>query len=166
MLVFASGSSALVYQVAWMRELRLVFGATTAAVAAVLAVFMVGLGAGSVILGRRADRAANPLRFYGTLEVLIALSAALTPLLVELAGSIYIRLGGQGALGLAGATAMRLLLAGVVMAVPTFLMGGTLPAAVRAVTRTTDAHRRALGALYGSNTLGAVCGSAPREQHH
>ena len=45
------------------------------------------------------------------------------------------------------------------MAVPTVLMGGTLPAAVRSVTRTTDVHRRALGVLYGSNTLGAVLGS-------
>jgi hypothetical protein len=37
-------------QVAWMRELRLVFGATTASVAAVLAIFMAGLGLGSAIL--------------------------------------------------------------------------------------------------------------------
>src|SRR5687768_17448714 len=43
LLVFASGCSALVFQVAWMRELRLTFGATTAAVAAVLAIFMAGL---------------------------------------------------------------------------------------------------------------------------
>ena len=55
MLVFASGCAALVFQVAWMRELRLVFGATTAAVAAVLAIFMAGLGVGSVVLGKRAD---------------------------------------------------------------------------------------------------------------
>src|SRR3989304_10138574 len=61
-MLFVSGGSALVFQVAWMRELRLVFGATTAAVAAVLAIFMGGLGLGSAVLGRWADRSPNPLR--------------------------------------------------------------------------------------------------------
>jgi spermidine synthase len=45
-----------------MRELRLIFGATTAATAAVLAIFMAGLGIGSALLGKVADRVPNPLR--------------------------------------------------------------------------------------------------------
>ncbi len=143
-----------------MRELRLVFGATTASVAAVLAIFMAGIGIGSAVLGKRADRVANPLQMYGVLEAAIALSAAVSPWLVDLTSAIYIGLGGQESLGLAGATAIRLALAAAVMAVPTFLMGGTLPAAVRSVTRATDDHRLALGVLYGSNTLGAVFGAA------
>jgi hypothetical protein len=143
-----------------MRELRLVFGATTASVAAVLAVFMAGLGVGGAVLGKWIDRAANPLAIYGLLEVAISICVAASPWLVGLASSVYIDLGGQAALGLAGATAVRLLLTVFVMAVPTFLMGGTLPAAVRSVTGSGDAHRRALGLLYGSNTLGAVFGAA------
>jgi spermidine synthase len=160
LLVFTSGCAALVFQVAWMRELRLVFGATTAAVAAVLAIFMAGLGVGSAVLGKRADRAANPLRMYGLLEVAIAVCVAVSPWLIDWIGALYIGLGGQEALGLAGATAARLALAALVMAVPTFLMGGTLPAAVKAVTPASDAHRGALAVLYGSNTLGAVFGTA------
>jgi spermidine synthase len=46
-----------------MRELCLVFGSSTAASAAVLAIFMGGLGLGGWLLGRRADAAANPLAF-------------------------------------------------------------------------------------------------------
>jgi MFS family permease len=160
LLVFASGCAALVFQVGWMRELRLIFGATTAAVAAVLAIFMAGLGIGSAVLGRRADRAANPLQMYGLLEVAIALSVAATPPLISLIGSIYTSLDGQEALGVTRATLLRLTLAVTIMAIPTFLMGGTLPAAVRAVTSSSDVHRRALGILYGSNTLGAVAGAA------
>jgi len=45
-LLFGSGFCALVYQTAWQRELRLIFGASTAASAAVLAIFMGGLGLG------------------------------------------------------------------------------------------------------------------------
>jgi predicted membrane-bound spermidine synthase len=160
LLVFMSGCSALVFQVAWMRDLRLIFGATTAAVAAVLAIFMAGLGFGSAILGKLADRVENPLRLYGILEAVIALSVSVSPWCVALASSIYFALGGQETLGLTGATTARLLLAAVIMAVPTFLMGGTLPAAVRAVTRADDSSRRSLGMLYGSNTLGAVFGAA------
>jgi spermidine synthase len=160
LLVFVSGCAALVFQVAWMRELRLVFGATTGATAAVLAIFMAGLGIGSALLGKMADRVANPLRMYGLLEIAIAISAAVTPWLVALASRIYFSLGGQDSLGFAGATLVRLSLAAAIMAVPTILMGGTLPAAVRAVTRIGDEHRRALGVLYGSNTLGAVFGAA------
>jgi spermidine synthase len=37
-------------------------------------------------------------------------------------------------------------------------MGGTLPAAVRAIASETDLSRRAVGLLYGCNTLGAVAG--------
>ena len=59
-MLFVSGGSALVFQVAWMRELRLVFGATTAAVAAVLAIFMAGLGLGSAVLG--GGRIGRPIR--------------------------------------------------------------------------------------------------------
>src|SRR5262245_34849434 len=104
MLTFGSGCAALVFQVAWMRELRLVFGATTAAVAAVLAIFMAGIGVGSAILGKRADRVTNPLRMYGVLEIAIALSAAVSPWLIDLTSAIYIHFGGQESLGLTGAT--------------------------------------------------------------
>lgn len=158
-LVLFSGCAALVFQVAWMRELRLVFGSTTASVSAVLAIFMGGLGVGSAVIGPRADRSPNPLRMYGLLEVAIALSVAVSPWLIDLVSWIYIGLGGQQSLGLVGASLVRLLLTAVVMSVPTFLMGGTLPAVVRAVTASEDLHRRALGTLYGSNTLGAVAGT-------
>lgn len=158
-LLFVSGAAALVYQVAWMRELRLVFGATTAAVAAVLAIFMAGLGLGSALLGSRADRSANPLRLYGQLETVVALAVAASPFLVGLVASIYFSLGGQQRLGVTGATILRLALATLVLGLPTFLMGGTLPAAVKSVTTVGDVRRRALAILYGVNTLGAVCGA-------
>ena len=52
LLLVGSGMTALIYQVAWMRELRLVFGFSTAASAAVLAIFMGGLGFGGWLLGQ------------------------------------------------------------------------------------------------------------------
>jgi spermidine synthase len=159
-LLFGSGLCALVYQMAWLREFRLIFGASTAASAAVLAIFMGGLGLGSLLLGGRADRQARPLRFYAHLELIIAVTAAATPLLLWAARAAYIATGGSPVLGMWGATIVRLLLAALVLVVPTFLMGGTLPAAARSVESDSDVGRRNLAMLYGANTLGAVTGSA------
>src|SRR5688500_18281714 len=128
-LLFFSGACALTYQVAWFRELRLIFGASTAASAAVLAVFMGGLGVGGAVLGKRADRVKNPLELYAILEIGVAILAALTPLFVRIAERGYLALGGSVTLGTAGASVVRILLSVLVLGPSTFLMGGTLPAA-------------------------------------
>jgi spermidine synthase len=158
-LLFLSGMCGLVFQVAWFREFRLVFGASTAASSAVLAVFMGGLGLGNAVLGKLADRARRPLQFYAMLELLLGASVALSPVMIDGLRGLYYLIGGQIALGPLLATAFRLAMSALVLGVPTFLMGGTLPAAVRAVTDYKDEQRRGLAILYGANTLGAVAGA-------
>jgi spermidine synthase len=158
LLLLGSGLSALVYQIAWMREFRLVFGASTAATAAVMAIFMGGLGLGGAILGKKVDRSKNPLRFYAFLELGIAGFAALTPVLIYLSRELYLMLGGTVVMGLTLSTIVRLILSTIVLAIPTFLMGGTLPAAARAAEDSSDVGRRNMALLYGLNTIGAVVG--------
>ncbi len=157
-LLFGSGLCALIYQVVWTREFRLIFGASTAASAAVLAIFIGGLGIGGLLLGRRADQHPRPLFLYAQLEAMIAISVALTPGFLWVARWLYVHLGGTVALGLGLGTVIRLVLAAVVIGVPTVLMGGTLPAAARAVETDDDARRRHVALLYGVNTLGSVSG--------
>src|SRR5262245_26612776 len=156
--MFGSGCCALVYQVGWLREFRLIFGASTAASAAVLAIFIGGLGIGGWLLGQRADEHARPLMLYAWLEASVAIAAALSPLLLELVRVLYVALGGTPRLGLFVGTLGRLVLSALVLAVPTVAMGGTLPAASRAVTADADSRRRDVALLYGSNALGAVLG--------
>lgn len=158
-LLFGSGLAALVYQTAWERMLRVVFGASTAASSAVLAIFLGGLGLGGHLLGKRAEKDDKPLLLYGNLELLIAASAAVTPFLVDIIGKIYLALGGSDSLGWAGATLVRLVLATVVLGPSVVLMGGTLPAAARAVESDEDPGRRRLAFLYACNTAGAVVGA-------
>src|SRR5438552_3311068 len=86
LLLVGSGFCALVYEVAWLRMLRLVFGVSTAASAAVLAIFLGGLGLGGLLLGRRADRAPSPLRLLGS--NLTVGSASLLNLVLALAARL------------------------------------------------------------------------------
>ncbi|MFN0195912.1 MAG: fused MFS/spermidine synthase [Planctomycetaceae bacterium] len=158
-LLFLSGMCALIFQTVWFREFRLIFGGSTPAVSAVLAIFMGGLGIGNAWIGPRADRHPAPLRLYGWLEGMIALSVAVSPWLIDLTRTLYIASGGQTSLGVLGASLYRLLLSIFVLAVPTIFMGGTLPAAGKAIIAAADDNRRHLGWLYGWNTLGAVFGT-------
>lgn len=157
-LLFGSGMCGLMYQMVWFQDLRLVFGTSTAASAVVTAIFMGGLGFGSRLLGRVADRQANPLAWYGKLELGLAAAASLSPFLLAGVRSAYLALGGTMALGLLLGTFLRLALAMLVLTMPTMLMGGTFPAAARAVTGDADTGRWGLGCLYGANTLGGVAG--------
>ncbi len=158
-LLFFSGACALVYQTTWLREFRLVFGGSTAASAAVLAIFIGGLGLGSRVLGARADRHPRPLLFYSRLEAGIATAAALSPLLLWVVRAAYVAVGGTQVLGGFAGGALRLVLSALVLAVPTLLMGGTLPAAARFVESDEDAGRRVVALLYGVNTVGSVAGA-------
>lgn len=159
-LVLSSGACALVYETTWLREFRLLFGASTLASATVLALFIAGVGLGSRVLGPRADRHEDPLLLYLLLEAGIAVLAALSPLLLAGARFVYLGLGGSTTLGSAGATLVRLLLAAPILLPPTFLMGGTLPALARAVESRDRPGRPYLALYYGTNTLGAVLGAS------
>jgi spermidine synthase len=135
-----------------------IFGTSTAANAAVLAIFVGGLGVGGFAIGPRADREPRPLRLYAQLEAIVALSVAATPLLLALIRYLYLATGGTTTLGSVAASIGRVLLSAIVLAIPTIAMGGTLPAAARGVTRDMDVRRQDVAALYALNTFGAVIG--------
>ncbi|MDP9036565.1 MAG: fused MFS/spermidine synthase [Myxococcota bacterium] len=156
--LFVSGACSLAFELAWIRELRLVFGASTSATAVVMACFMGGLGVGGLALAGRIDRARSPLRWYAALEGITAVAAASSPFGLSIARSAYIAMGGSRALGEVGATVTRLVLCALVLGLPTVAMGGTLPAASRAVGDDADPDRRRVAALYALNTAGAAAG--------
>jgi spermidine synthase len=158
-LFVASGAAGLVYQVVWSRELVLVFGNTTQAVATIVTAFMAGLGFGSLAGGRLADRVARPLRLYGLVELAVAATAALLPLafhgLAELYRGMWPSLVERPA-QLAG---VRFGLALAAVAPATFLMGMTLPLLTRYLVRSLDEAGARLGELYAANTAGAMAGT-------
>ncbi|MFO0931487.1 MAG: fused MFS/spermidine synthase [Planctomycetota bacterium] len=156
-LYLLSGIAALLYQVVWTKELSHQFGVTAYAVGTTLAVFMLGLATGSLVLGRVADRVRRPLVAYAWIEGGIALGA--------LGSRAALRAveGWVASLDLASAdgatlTAVRALGTALVLAVPTILMGGTLPVLVKAAVARGGAPGRAVGRLYAVNALGGAAG--------
>jgi spermidine synthase len=161
-LFLLSGATALVYQVVWTRLLTLFFGSTILAVSTVLAVFMGGLAIGAALLGRMADRTAEPLRLYGKLELVIGLLAMATPLSFGTIEQVYLLINDQAAPGFWAAALQRFALSALLVLPPTLLMGGTLPALCKVFLRADQGGgntARSIARLYFINTFGAVLGT-------
>jgi spermidine synthase len=156
---FLSGAAGLVYQVAWGKALGLVFGNTVYAISTILAVFMGGLALGSALLGRWSERYPNAVKLYGWIEIAIAATGALS--LVGLAGvrALYFAVYPLVSGFMPTLVALRFVGAGIVLLLPTFLMGGTLPILVSGLTQHSAELGKRVSRLYWVNTLGAVAGT-------
>ena len=157
---FASGLSGLVYQVVWVRELVLVFGATTFAVSTVLTAFMGGLALGSYYFGRRVKKITRPLRVYGLLEIGIGAYGLAVPLVFALLPSVYHPIWQRLQLSFLAISVVRFAFAVLVLIVPTALMGATLPVLSTYYARDRKRIGLHVGTLYSINTFGAVLGAA------
>ena len=170
LLFLLSGLSGLIYQVVWVRVFGNVFGNTIYSASLVVAVFMLGLGAGSYVVGAWSDRryAVRPeslLRAYGYFELLIgALALGISALLPHLGQvSALVSSYSREASGwYALSTPSYLARAGIILVLLTpitLLMGGTLTLLIRHLVRSdpkTGSWRIAV--LYGVNTAGAALG--------
>jgi spermidine synthase len=157
-LFFVSGISGLLYEVAWTRMLHLLFGDTVLAVSTVLVSFMAGLALGSFWSGRYVDQRTGVLGLYAVLEAALGLSAMLVPLALQALTPVYVWIHQQLYPAVFLLSLARFLLAFCLLAVPTTLMGATLPVLSRYVVRTTWTLGWHVGVLYGLNTGGAVVG--------
>ena len=166
LLFFASGVSGLIYQVVWVRQFGQIYGNTVYSASIVVAIFMLGLGAGAYLFGKLADRSARLIRLYAGLEVLIGafgaeISVALPHLAALVSGVSSYETGADGWHTLSTASYVwRALLAVLLLGPITMLMGGTLTVLVRArVHQDLDASGWRVALLYGINTLGAAAGA-------
>ena len=154
LLFVGSGCAALIYEVVWFQLLELVIGATAVSLGVLLATFMGGMCAGSLLLARLVPRDRHPLRVYAQLELGIGVLGLLILFVLPVLGRMYVTSAGHGLIGLL----LRALLCSVCLLPPTLLMGATLPAVARWV-ETTPAGVSWLGFFYGGNIAGAVAGS-------
>lgn len=159
---FLSGASGLILELLWTRMLTLVFGSTALAVSTVLATYMGGLGLGSYLAGKVADRIKKPVRAYALAEAAIGLYALAVPWLIHfypgLNHWLWAAFGDRYTL----LSLLRFVASAALLIVPTTLMGATLPLLARYfVSRPFEFGRVSLrlGTLYAVNIFGGVSGS-------
>lgn len=157
-LFFLSGVSGLLLEVLWLRELGLLFGNTTYAMATTLSAFFLGTAAGGFFWGRRCPRITNPLRAYAALELGVALAAILFLVLRKAYAGVYGPLLSLFDTHL-HLTVAKFVLAGVVVFIPAVFMGGTFPVIGESVIRGQEQLGTKGSVLYGVNLLGGVTGA-------
>jgi spermidine synthase len=151
-LLVGSGFVALAFETLWVKQLGRVVGVEVHAVTIALSAFFAGLALGGAFLGRLADRSSRPIRLYAALEVGVAALGVLSTLALARAAGPFVALRetvGSFAWGLPFG----------LVGLPAFLMGGTLPALLRALHPGHAAVAPATGLLYAANTAGAVAGT-------
>jgi spermidine synthase len=159
---FLSGASGLVLEMLWTRMLTLVFGSTTLAVSTVLTAFMGGLGLGSYLAGRVADRLRSPARAYALTEIAIGLYALFVPVALSLYPGLNRWLWSAFGDHYTALSILRFAASAGVLLVPTTLMGATLPILARHFIQHPAELRRVglrIGTLYSVNLFGAVAGA-------
>lgn len=156
---FLSGVAALTFETLWFRQAGLAFGNSVWAGSMVLASFMAGLAIGNWIAGKHGHRTSRPIAAYGWIEILIGVSGLglvlLFPHVNELLIPILRPAFGQPLL----LNTLRLTLAFCFLLVPTVAMGATLPLMVSGLASPDVRFGQRLGALYATNTLGAMAGA-------
>jgi spermidine synthase len=153
-----SGFCALAAEVVWTRLLTLLLGATVYSFAIILAVYLLGLGIGSVLGSVAARSVAEPRRALGWCQLAVvaavAWSAAMLarslpywPINVSLSRSIWFN--------------YQLDLARALWAIlpAPILWGASFPLALAAVARRGHDPARVVGSVYAANTVGAIGGA-------
>src|SRR5687767_2289085 len=158
-LFYVSGIAGLIYQVLWLRRLSLVFGVTVYAASTVLAAFMAGLAIGSALSSRLLRRGFSPLAAFGIAEILVGVTGLMSPFLLDAASSLYAALHRTEPDSLTVLTAARLITSFAILALPTAMMGITLPLLSAAVSAPGRANGTNISLLYAVNTLGAMSGT-------
>jgi predicted membrane-bound spermidine synthase len=158
-ILFLSGIGALIFETLWLRLSGLAFGNSVWSAALILSSFMAGLALGNAIAASSKVRRWRPLHLYAALEVAVAFFGCTIvfglPLLGGWMRPVFQTLWSHQAALLD----LRFVLSFLILLVPTTAMGLTLPVLIEDPVLRRVNFGRAIGVLYGCNTLGAVAGA-------
>ena len=158
-VLFLSGIGSLIFETVWLRLSGLTFGNSIWSAALILSSFMAGMALGNAFAASSRLRRWRPLQLYAFLELVIAFLGCTIifglPLLGEWLRPLFQTLWNYQSI-LIG---LRFVLSFLVLLLPATAMGLTLPVLMEDSFLETAEFGRAIGILYGVNTLGAVTGA-------
>jgi spermidine synthase len=156
--VALSGMCALGAQVVWTRILAVMLGATVYTFSIILAVYLVGLGIGSVIGSFLASRVARPRLAFGLCQILLAVSIAWTAWMLS-KSLPYWPVDASLAVSPWFNFQIDFLRAACTIFPATVLWGASFPLALAALAKPGQDTASVAGEVYGSNTAGAIIGA-------
>lgn len=158
---FGTALASFAYEIGWIRLLSLALGSATHSFELMLSAFILGLAIGARLIRGTTDRARHPVRVLAWVQWTMGLAAVATlPLYgwaFETVAGLVTALPGREA-GYATFNLARYGLALAMMLPATVLAGTTLPLITAALLRARSGER-AIGWVYGMNTLGSVAGA-------
>lgn len=155
----ASGFAALLYENAWTRALTLVIGSSVYSFTTMLVTFLVGLALGGFFYARLLGERRVQVSTFGAIELWVGLTALATIPLFEKLPFLFIRLHQAVGDSFPLFLTIQVLLSGLVMFLPTLLLGMTFPLVARLFTQSLYRVGSSVGTSYAANTVGAIFGA-------
>lgn len=149
--------AAMACQVGWTRGLVLSLGSSTYAFSAILTLFLVGLGTGS--LGYRLLIGRPDAVRMGWLQFAIGAAISLTTLAMGYFPYLVVRITSIVDGSFLTTTLARLVPVAVLLFVPTFLMGIVYPLATHLYVGGQGRVAQTVGTVYAATTLGSILGA-------
>jgi spermidine synthase len=154
-----SGLAAMIYQIAWTRVLLLSIGSSVYTFSLIVTAFICGLALGSLIISKFIDWRRDLVMWFALAQGAIGLSALG---IVHVLGNLpilVIQFVFDASHSFKYIHIAEFAIIFGLLLVPTFIMGSTVPIAIKICT--TDIRRvgRFFGNVYAVNTLGAIIGS-------
>ena len=156
----ATGAASFAYEIGWIRMLSLVLGSSTHAFELMLSAFIGGLAFGGLWIRRSIDRLKEPIVHLAWIQVIMGVCAMATVPVYSGSFGVMARLVNVLPRTDAGYFLFNLgshAIALAVMLPATFCAGMTLPLVTISLLR-RNYGERSVGAVYSSNTIGAIVG--------
>lgn len=159
---FLTAAASFLYEIAWLRMLVLVQGASTHAFETMLSAFILGIALGGLWIRRRIEQLAAPLAALSRIQILMGLAALATlPAYHHAFDVMQFALAAlpRDESGYTGYIVVSYLISAVIMVPASFFAGMTLPLLTFVLYRRGRGESE-IGAVYGWNTLGSIAGIA------
>jgi spermidine synthase len=155
----ASGFAGLIYESVWAQYLKLFLGHAAYAQTMVLCIFMGGLALGAWLAARYTERIRHPLRVYAIIEVVIGVLALVFHAVFTRVVEFHYQTLLPFTTDPVAATAVKGLLALLLIGPQTILLGATFPLMTAGVLRALPrSSGQSIALLYFSNSIGAAGG--------
>ncbi|MCC7440875.1 MAG: fused MFS/spermidine synthase [Bdellovibrionales bacterium] len=158
-LFIVSGFTALLYEVTWLNRIQLLMGHTVYSLATTLCAYLAGLAVGAWFAPRLIATGVDGLKLYLWAELAIGLYGLLFEPLLRVAEIPYSAWVTAFQPGVPLLSAAQFLIAGMIVFIPTALMGTTLPVLCSSLFKGKNEISERLPSLYAANTVGACLGA-------